>query len=86
MNVLKQIVLSGNAYRINKVFTDKSGKRVYRFFSCSEIEKIKAEGDKISHERWEKKHTTKETTDEPINNMMKDLIEKAMAEVKDATE
>ena len=86
MSVLKQIVLSGNVYRINKVFTDKSGKRVYRFFSCPEIEKIKVEGDKISHERWKKKHTVKETTDEPINNTMKDLIEKAMAEVKDATE
>jgi len=84
INVLKQIILSGNAYRINKVFVDKSGKRVYKFYTCSEIEKIKAEGDRISHERWEKKQTDKE--EKPINNAMKELIDKAIAEVNNETE
>lgn len=84
INVLKQIILSGNAYRINKVFVDKSGKRVYRFYTCPEIEKIKAEGDRISHERWERKQADKE--EKPINNAMKELIDKAMAEVNNATE
>lgn len=84
INVLKKIILSGNAYRINKVFVDKSGKRVYRFYTCPEIEKIKSEGDKISHEKWEKKQSDKK--EKPINNTMKELIDKAMAEGNNATE
>lgn len=84
INVLKQIILSGNAYRINKVFVDKSGKRVYRFYTCPEIEKIKTECDRISHERWKKKQTNKK--ENPVNNTMKELIEKAMAEGNNATE
>lgn len=84
MYILKTIILSGYAYRINKVFVDKSGKRAYSFYTCPEIDKIKAEGDRVSREKWEKKQQKEEN--EPINNDMKMLIEKAMAEVKDATE
>lgn len=86
INILKDIVLSGNAYRINKIFVDKSGKRVFRFYSCSEIEKIKAEGDKASQERWEKKQKNTKDDDKPVNDTMKKLIDKAMAEVENATE
>ena len=77
--ILKDIVLSGYACRINKVFVDKNGKRVYRFYSCPEIEKIKADGDKASHERWEKKQAVKEE-ETPINEEMKNLIDKAMSD------
>lgn len=84
INVLKQIILSGNAYRINKVFVDKSGKHVYRFYTYPEIGKIKSEGDKIRHEKWEKKQSDKK--EKPINNTMKELIDKVMAEGNNATE
>lgn len=77
--ILKDIVLSGYACRLNKVFVDKNGKRVYRFYSCPEIEKIKAEGDKASHERWAKKQGTK-AEEKPVNEEMKNLIDKAMAD------
>lgn len=86
INILKDIVLSGNAYRINKIFVDKSGKRVFRFYSCPEIEKIKAEGDKASHERWEKKQKNTKDDDKPVNDTMKKLIDKAMAEASNGTE
>lgn len=86
ISILKDIVLSGNAYRINKIFVDKSGKRVFRFYSCPEIEKIKVEGDKASHERWEKKQKNIKDDDKPVNDTMKKLIDKAMAEVSNGTE
>lgn len=85
MHILKSIILSGYAYRINKVFVDKSGKRAYSFYTCPEIENIKSEGDRVSREKWEKRQQ-KESNNESVNNDMKILIEKAMAEVKDATE
>lgn len=79
IHVLKEIVLSGYAYKINKIFVDKNGKRVFRFYSCPEIEKIKTEGDKASYDRWEKKQN--EEKEKPFNDTMKNLIDKAMAEV-----
>ena len=60
-----------------------SGKRAYSFYTCPEIENIKSEGDRVNREKWEKKQ---QKNSEPVNNDMKILIEKAMAEVKDATE
>ena len=85
--ILKEIVMSGYAYRINKVFIDKGGKRVYRFYTCPEIEKIKEDGDKISHDRWEKKQnktgsSEQPTDNKPVNETMKKLIDEAMAKVK----
>lgn len=41
ISIVKEIVMSGYAYRINRVFIDKGGKRVYRFYTCPEIEKSK---------------------------------------------
>lgn len=85
--VLKEIILAGYAYRINKVFVDKSGKRAYSFYTCPEIDKIKAEGDKVSREKWEKKQQKENVDDnEPVNDAMKKLLEKAMCEAKNATE
>lgn len=85
IHILKTIILSGYAYRINKVFVDKSGKRVYSFYTCPEIDNIKSEGDKISHEKWEKRQQ-KKTNSDAVNNDMKMLIEKAISEVENATE
>ena len=78
IHVLKEIVLSGYAYRINKIFVDKNGKRVFRFYSCPEIEKIKNDGDKASHDRWEKKQN--EVKEKSFNNTIKKLIDTAMEE------
>ena len=87
ISILKEIVMSGYAYRINRVFIDKGGKRVYRFYTCPEIEKIKEDGDKISHDRWEKKQNKTGSADQPtdnkpVNEDMKKLIDEAMAKVK----
>ena len=86
MHILKNIILSGYAYRINKVFVDKSSKRAYSFYTCPEIDNIKSEGDRVSHEKWEKRQQKENSVNEPVNTDMKRLIEKAMSEVEDATE
>jgi hypothetical protein len=83
ISIVKEIVMSGYAYRINRVFIDKGGKRVYRFYTCPEIEKIKEDGDKISHDRWEKKQNKtgseeNSVEEKPVNEAMKKLIDEAM--------
>ena len=58
---------------------------MYSFYTCPEIDNIKSEGDKISHEKWEKRQQKKSNSD-AVNNDMKMLIEKAISEVENATE
>lgn len=78
IHIVKSIIQYGYGYRINKIYIDKSGKRVFRFYSCPEIETIKADGDKVSHDKWERKQ--KNAKEKPVNEAMKKLIDKAMTD------
>lgn len=80
IHVVKTIIQYGYGYRINRIYKDNSGKRVFKFYSCPEIETIKADGDKISHAKWEHKQKKNSIKEKPVNETMKKLIDKAMTE------